>query len=71
MKVKEIHVYTRSDHCHKYKNCDVIIDSKFISIKEGSVDNIFPLDAVEVISSLREGDLNEQDNQKHFGHELE
>lgn len=61
MKCREVHVTTRNGNYHKFRNCEVIIDRKFILIKEGYVDNIFPVDGVEVISSLKEkeeGDKN-------------
>ena len=62
MKVREAHVHTRNDHYYVYRNCAIAIDNKFVVIKVGDVDDIFPLDAVELISSLKEGEMNEKDN---------
>ena len=56
MKAREVHLHTRNDHYYVYRNCVITIDNKFAVIKEGDVDNIFPLDAVELISSLKEGE---------------
>ena len=64
MKVREVHLQTRNDNYYVYRNCVITIDNKFVVIKEGNVDNIFPLDAVELISSLKEGEMNEKDNDR-------
>lgn len=64
MKAREIHVTTRYGHYHRFKDCEVDGDSIMISITEGRVENIFPMDAVELMSILKEGEENEKDNDR-------
>lgn len=64
MKAKEIYVTTRYGHYHIFKDCEVDGDPNMILITEGRMENIFPMDAVELMSILKEGEENEKDNDR-------
>lgn len=49
---KEVHIFTTSGHCHKFKDCAVTFTLDGIAIMEKDVVNYIPMHAVECFSSL-------------------